>query len=152
MLSKDPYIMYSFLFFPSLQNQWQHLHLSSLSIGIQTSLNTTEGVQFVSKTQRTSDYHHCFSSHSMQKAWQFERILSSRVHKSRAMFSKLDARISRRLFMQKAQHELSTVRSLPLSQLYSIVCNCAMSAPPWEASVLPSASWQWSRGFIQDSR
>lgn len=116
--------MYSFLFFLSLQNQRQHFHFSSLSIGIQTSLNTTEGDQFVSKTQRTSDYHHCFSSHSMQKAWQFERTLSSRVHKGRAMFSKLDARISRRLFsMQKPLHELNTFTSLPLSQLYSIVCN-----------------------------
>lgn len=121
----ESYIMYLFLFFLSLQNQWQLFHFSSLSVDIQYSLNTAEGLQFVSKTQRISDYYHCLPSHFMQKAWQFERIVSSRLQKSRAMFSKLDARISRRLlYMQKAQHELSYFqKSAPLSALQNCVCN-----------------------------
>lgn len=101
---------------------WQHFHFSSLSVGMQTSLNTTEGLQFVPKTQRISAYYNCLPSRSMQKAWQFESIVSSRLQKSRAMFSKLDARISRRLFyMQKAQHELSYFQK---SALLSALQHC----------------------------
>lgn len=134
--------MYPFLFFLSLQNQWQHFHFSSLSGGRQTSLNTTESLQFVSKTQRISNYYYCLPSHSMQKAWQFESMLSSRLQKSRAMFSKLDARISRRLFyMQKAQHELSYFpKSAPLSAIQHCVCNVcstlgSLCAVVWKLTV-----------------
>lgn len=64
----ESHLMYPFLFFLSLQNQWHHFHFSILSVAMQTSLNTTEGVQFVSKAQRISVYQYCLPYPSMQKA------------------------------------------------------------------------------------
>lgn len=147
----ESYIMYLILFFLSLQDQWQHFHFSSLSVGIQYFLNTTEGLQFVSKTQKISDYYHSLPSHSMQKAWQFERIVSSRLQKSRVMFSKLDARISRRLlYMKKAQHELSYFqKSVPLSALQHCVCNFCSTLGSLCAAMCKLTKKQWIHSRLQ---
>lgn len=147
----ESHIMDPFLFFLSLQNQWHHFNFSVFSVGIQTSLNTTEGVQFVSKTQRLSNYYYCLPSHSMQKAWQFERILSSRLQKSRAMYSKLDARISRRLFyMQKAQYEWSYFqKSALLSALQHCVCNVCSTLGSLCAALCKLTMKQWIHSRLQ---
>lgn len=77
---------------------------------------------------RISDYHHCLPSIPHRRPVSFESILSCRLQKSRAMVSKWDARISRRLFCtQKTQHELSYFQKSALFQLYRVVCNVCFS-------------------------
>ena len=81
------HISLSHFFSSLLQNQWQHFHFPSSFTGMQASLDTTCRAVILFPKQKISNYYHCLPSNSMQKACQFESVLSCRLQKSRAMFS-----------------------------------------------------------------